>query len=316
MQINYEKTKRGVVLEEQVMLATVRVSVYPTVKRDKKASVELADSKNASRKKTRVNKGVLGDAFPETSAIAARIRSVHYRFTGELPSDGNGQAKGPRLLPARLAEQYLDQVTDLIDMFGHSADAECAAIEKWRERERISLGELFREDDYPTPEECRDRFSANVFVDGLPTVKSLSAGIHTATVQAQANDRQGQIISTLATQLMARMVEHVSHLANELGKESSRIHDSLFGNVRELATDLIPAFNVMGDQNLIDFGKDIEDKLLKYTDDQVRNTPTVRPVLASEAARLAKSIAQYAKTQGMTKADLPKPVQVKAAAYF
>ena len=86
--------------------------------------------------------------------------------------------------------------------------------------------------------------------------------------------------------------------------------------MRELATDLIPAFNVMGDQALIDFGNEINSKLLRYTDDQVKNTPSIRPVLAKDAARLAKSIAQYAKSQGVTKADLPTAAQKKAAAYF
>jgi len=316
MHLNYEDTGRGIVLEENVFLASVRVSMYDPEKKDSAASIELADAKNASRRKTKVKKRVLDDAFPTTRRIASQIRDVHYRLTAALPRNGKGQQKGPRLLPSRLAESYLDQVTDLIDQFGHAADEECAAIDEIKERDRLAMGDLFKESDYPTPEIIRERFSADIAVDGLPTVKSLSAGTHTDTIKAQATDRQGQIIGTLAVQLMGRMVEHVGHLANELGKESSRIHGSLFGNVRELATDLIPAFNVMGDQALIDFGNEINTKLLRYTDDQVKNTPSIRPVLAKDAARLAKSIAQYAKSQGVTKADLPTAAQKKAAAYF
>ena len=121
MHLNYEDTGRGIVLEENVFLASVRVSMYDPEKKDSAASIELADAKNASRRKTKVKKRVLDDAFPTTRRIASQIRDVHYRLTAALPRNGKGQQKGPRLLPSRLAESYLDQVTDLIDQFGHAA---------------------------------------------------------------------------------------------------------------------------------------------------------------------------------------------------
>jgi len=310
-----ESTKRGAVLSEAAMLASVRVSMFNTLVRDDAVSRELAITKDAKVGSTKVKKRILDNAFPRTQRAASRIRSTLYLFTFPLPKNGGGQQKGPQVLPTKIAEKFLNEITAAIDDFHHRADEECTVLPRWIESEKIRLGKMFKESDYPTPEQARDQFHAEVFVDGLPTIESINAGAHTAKMQAQANDRQSKMVGEIKRELLRRLLEHASHVANECAKEKGKIFPSLLGNVRDLVEEFIPAGNIDDDPELKELAKQAR-KMLKYSDAQIRETPSAREYTASAARNVAKATSKAAKDAGVTKATLSKTCQQKSASYF
>ena len=75
--LNYENTARGIVLEENVFLASVRVSMYDPEKKDRAASIELADAKNASRREmardSKRGRACCPPGLPNLTLIRSRI---------------------------------------------------------------------------------------------------------------------------------------------------------------------------------------------------------------------------------------------------
>jgi len=56
--------------------------------------------------------------------------------------------------------------------------------------------------------------------------------------------------------------------------------------------------------------------MLKYSDAQIRETPSAREYTASAARNVAKATSKAAKDAGVTKATLSKTCQQKSASYF
>jgi DNA-binding phage protein len=310
-----KQTKRGVVLSEAAMLASVRVSMFNTLVRDVAVSRQLAMEKDAKVGSIKVKKDILDNAFPRTQRAASRIRAALYLFTFPLPKNGGGQQKGPRLLPTKIAEKFLNEVTAAIDDFHHRADEECTVLPRWIESEKIRLGKMFKETDYPTPKQARAQFHAEVSVDGLPTIESINAGAHTAKMQAQADERQSKMVGEIKRELLRRLLEHASHVANECAKEKGKIFPSLLGNVRDLVEEFIPAGNIDDDPELKELAQQAR-KILRFTDAQIRETPSAREYTASAARNVAEATSKAAKDAGVTRATLSKTCQQKSASYF
>jgi hypothetical protein len=313
--MNVEQTERGTVLSEQVMLASVHVSQGSKKVRDLTHASKLAAQEDADNDLVNVTTSLLNKAFPRSTKLAGLIYAAHRTLTFQLPRNGGGQMKGPGVLANKLAERYLDEITDLINQFDTAADEECEALPAFVSKERHRLGKMFDFTNYPDPDTMRERFGASVHLDGLPKVESISAGSYTQSQQSMAQEKQDQIADSMGKQILIRLLEHVSHMANVTGKENGKVFNSLLGNVRELAEVIIPCCNVNNDPELTKIAADLR-KVLVYSDDQIRNAPTARQHVAKESAKVAAKIGEYAKAQGVTKADLTATAQQKAASYF
>ena len=307
---------RGAVLSESAQLASVRISQFGSDKKDKQASAQLAVDKKATKRSVKVSKRMYDECFPKTRRQASRLRNdILYNYTFALPMNGGGQQKGPRLLPTKLAETFLDDITSAIDDFHNYADEECAKLDEWQDRERERLGDLYKESDYMSSEDVRSKFHAEVFVDGLPTIENINAGRHSDRMKAQASERESRMVTEVNKQLLIRMLEHVSHLANTLDKEKTKIFPSLIDNVRDLVEVIIPASNINDDPEINDLCESMK-KTLRYTADQIKATPSAKKAIQATASKVAKQIGKSAKTAGVTKDDLSTVQQTKASAYF
>ena len=316
MHISNPNNGRGVVLSDAAQLASVRISQFGSDKKDKQASNQLAIDKKATKRSVKVSKRMYDECFPKTRRQASRIRNdILYNYTFALPMNGGGQQKGPRLLPTKLAESFLDEVTSAIDTFHNYADEECAKLDEWQDRERERLGDLYRESDYMSGEDVRSKFHAEVFVDGMPTIESINAGHHSDRMKAKAAERESRMVSEVNKQLLIRMLENVSHMANTLDKEKTKIFPSLFDNVRELVEVIIPAANINDDAEINELCESMK-KTLRYNAGEVKAAAGAKKSIQSAAKKAAKQIGKAAKDAGITKADLSTQQQAKASAYF
>ena len=315
-QMKIEQTKRGVVISEQVMLASVHIHQGSKKITDHEAGAKLANGSGADSDLVTVSTSLLGKAFPRSTSIANLIYATHKKWTFRMPSNSGGQMKGPAVLATRLAEQYVAEMTSLIDEFNTTADEECEALPAFIAREQHRLGHLFKREAYPaSPEAIRHRFGATFHLDGLPRVDDINAGVHTASQQAQAQARQDEIVSDMGKQILVKMLEHVSHLANVLSKDKAKIFPSLFDNVTDLIEVIVPCCNIAGDPEIESIAKDLK-AVMRYNADQVKGTESAKAHVAKGASRVAKKLGQVVKDRGVAKSDLSKTVQSKVKAYF
>lgn len=311
-----KQTKRGTVLSEQVMFAHVHVHQGSKTARDHESALRLAEAENADADLVNVSTALLKNAFPRSTYFANQIYQAHKRWTFRLPSNGGGQIKGPGILPTRLAEPYLDEISDLITQYEHASDEECASLPKYIQREKARLGAMFDPSMYPQrPEHMRCKFGASVHLDGLPKVEDLNAGAHTASQQAQAREREDAIANSIGKQILMQLLEHVAHLANVLDKEKGKIFPSLFDNVTQLVDVVIPCCDVASDPELDGIVKELR-RVLIYDAKQVKATPSARKHVANGAKKIAKKIGATAKDRGINKSEMSQTVQNKVKAYF
>ena len=152
-------------------------------------------------------------------------------------------------------------------------------------------------------------------VDPIPSVEGINVGRHNDRMRAQSAERQSKMIAEMNKQLLATMLEHVSHLANTHDKEKTKIFPSLIENVRDLVEVIIPASNINDDQEINDLCESMK-KTLRYTADQIKATPSAKKAIQATASKVAKQISKSAKSAGVTKDDLNTTQQTKASAYF
>ncbi|MGH9571414.1 MAG: hypothetical protein ACRD4F_17350 [Candidatus Angelobacter sp.] len=132
-------------------------------KHDPDASEEIAARHGAQSDAGRYNKVLLPkQALAEIQKIVSEARQEHYFMT--LPWDDNGY----RVLPAAAYMDHARRMGGLSSRFTIAVDALAQQFLILIEQARTRLGGLFREHDYPTPIELRQKFSFETRVMPLP----------------------------------------------------------------------------------------------------------------------------------------------------
>lgn len=313
-------TDRGIQLSKPAMLARVQISVLSRHVRDDEITAEVLSNHNAESGSGKFVKELMAGVFVETTRAQSRLRGIHEKTTFKLPATGGGQIKGPRLIPNDMVEGYLTDMYSAIDEFEVAVEKECSALGKFVAAEKLRLGAMFKADDYPSKEYARDQFSATVHVDGMPTVESIDAGKYTADLRADAAEKQSEIASTVARQLIVQLLEHVGHAANKLTEaevnEKAKIFPSLLDNVDDLVNNVIPKVGLEGDDDLVSLCDSVR-KMLNHTTAQLQGG-NLKALAATRKAAVsaAKKIGKEAKRRGVTVKDYTATNQSKVKSYF
>ena len=293
-----KQTKRGVVLSENALYATVRVTKFSPFKTDKKRSRELAKDNGASRDAVKVQTRIFSKNFDaKVTAKESEIRANHYTYTFEVPSSGGKQSRGHRIVSTRIAEDYLARQQSLKDEFEILADELVQDYENKIEGEKVRLGDLFNPSDYPHPDVVRSAYSADVDVDAIPAVEDIDVGRFTESQRAKAEKRQQEAIDGITRELLQRMRDGVGTVRARLDKmitdpKGARLHDSVFENLAELVNTIIPACDIADSPELQALATEVK-KLVRYSPDAIRTTVTAQKAIAKEAKAVEKKMASY-----------------------
>jgi len=313
-------TDRGIQLSKPAMLARVQISVLSRHVRDEEITAEVLSNHNAESGSGKFVKELMAGVFVETTRAQSRLRGIHEKRTFKLPATGGGQIKGPRLIPNDMVEDYLTEMYAAIDDFEVAVEKECSALSKFVAAEKLRLGAMFKADDYPSKEYARSQFSATVHVDGMPTVESIDAGKYTADLRADAAEKQSEIASTVARQLIVQLLEHVGHAANKLTEaeknEKAKIFPSLLDNVDDIVNNVIPKVGLEGDDDLVSLCDSVR-KMLNHTTAELQGG-NLKALAATRKAAVsaAKKIGKEAKKRGVTVNDYTATNQSKVKSYF
>ncbi len=149
-------------ITHKAMLAAVHISVWTATKHDRKVSREVADQNGARERAGRYNKQLLMGAskLEELRSLSGQIRQHFYKVT--LPwSD-----EGLRLLPSHFLFELKARMREFERDFNDGVESFLTVYPEYIREARSELGGLFREEDYPSVEKLRDKFS--VKLDVLP----------------------------------------------------------------------------------------------------------------------------------------------------
>jgi Protein of unknown function (DUF3150) len=269
-------------LHERAMLASLNISQWEGRKFDKKATVELEQTHQASNA-GRFNKLLIDDAALKPIAKAAgEMRRHHDKVT--LPWGD----KGERLLPSRLYLQYTKDMRGYRDSFTREVDTFLNSYGGLVSAARKRLGSLYNAADYPDVKDISRRFGVEMSFMPVPSANDFRVDVAIQDrdairkdIDTKIRERQAQAIAD-ATE---RAKVYVQRIVEVLSSEKPRIFDSLMGNVEELVS-MLPAFNLLDDPGLTKLEQSLAGLLVNP--DSLRNMKSVRDDVLLKARILGR----------------------------
>jgi hypothetical protein len=238
------------------MLVEFNASVWTARKLDRKVSEEVVASKSAgSKAAARVNKNLLAGRN-ELDVIQAHVTSVrNYVYDNTLPWSDSGL----RLLPTIRFAEFNARMQQEEDKYWDLCKSFVSVYPTLITAQAMALGDMFKRDEYPSPDSIAHRFGFNVNYMPVPTAGDFRIDV--------GNDAQRELqekLSKLADERVAkamddvrrRVKEHLERMADRLGidviegeAKPRRFHDSLVETGFELC-DLVKGLNVVNDPDL------------------------------------------------------------------
>ena len=270
-------------LSDKALLVHLSVSQWTARKLDKKASA-IISTKNVGN----FNKTLLPtcNELGIIHTMTADIRKEFYRNT--LPWG----IEGTFILPSA---NYLSFMNDFRTSRNIWLDKVRTFITGYpqavMDAQRIlSAGshDLYNPDDYPTVSEISNKFRMDITVLPVPTAGDFRVELADAeftSIQADIEQRVAESSAAAVKDVWQRLYDKVSWLQGRLADPKNVFHDATYKDAQDTC-ELLTRLNFTADPNLELMRKEMQNKLVKYHPDALRNDPVLRQDVADEAKKV------------------------------
>ena len=278
-------------IQERAVLVRLSVSSWAARRFDKKVTNQTNAAHAASKDAGRYNKHLLGGkaASPSHAATvnaASAARKVAYAETLSWGDDGF------RLLPTKNYVAYTDAVREARATFEANVETFLADYPALVEQARALLNGMFREEDYPSVEELRRKFSMSVEFSPVPSDDDFRLDLpadQISTLAASVNSRVERATKDAMDDAWARLRESVQKVADRLNDPDAPVYDSLIGNVKAIA-DVLSRLNVTDDPDLEAMRKMVEKDIAGIAPDVMRKNKPARAAAAQKADAILEAM--------------------------
>ena len=240
-------------LDTSALLCETAISVWTARKLDRKTSDEVVSTKSAKAKDAaRVNVHLLAGRT-ELEVIQKHATMIRtYVYDNTLPWSDSGL----RLLPTKNYFKFSARVKEFEGEFNDLVEQFVIIYPTLITAQAMALGDMFKRDDYPSPQEMSRKFSFRVNYMPVP-----SAGDFRVDVGNEAQEELRQEFERLSEERVAsamadvrgRVVEHLQRMSDRLTSDvvdgeikRRRFHDTVITGAYDLC-DMLQALNVTGD---------------------------------------------------------------------
>lgn len=269
-------------LDTCAVLVEFSAPVWTARKLDRSTTDEVVSSKNAGAKDAaRVNKHLLAGR-PELETISKMVtRARQYVYEHTLPwSDA-----GLRLLPTASLTEFSKKMNAFEEEFEHLVEDFVAIYPSLITAQAMALGDMFKRDDYPAPNELMSKFAFRVGMMPVPTAGDFRVDVGNEArkeLQDKLTRLADERVETMMADVRERLATHLKRMSDRLttdyvGGEAKprRFHDTLVDGALELC-DLTKALNVVGDPTIEAARKELEQLLVGVTPEDLRKNEKVR----------------------------------------
>ena len=238
------------------MLVELSVSQWTARKLDRSVSDELVANKHAGDKgAARVNKHLLAGRN-ELEVINKRVSEIRqYVYDNTLPWSDSGI----RLLPSAKFMEFNAEMQTFEDEFYKLVEEFVTVYPSLITAQAMALGNMFKRDDYPQPNDIAHRFRFTTNYMPVPSSGDFRVDI--------GNDAQEELKAKLAQladervenavkDIKTRLLDHLKRMSDRLGTDviagevkPRRFHDTLLEGAHDLC-DLADALNIINDPQL------------------------------------------------------------------
>jgi hypothetical protein len=283
----------GKALQESALLAHVKISVWDSIKADRKVMEDVKNLHHAKGDVGRVMKnmlaGVDGPLKNVRSAYTA-VRMRHYELTLPWISnvDADSRKTGPRLLPHPLFVRYLQEIGELVRLAEDALNGFIPIYPDLIVKAQPFLGGMFTQSDYPSADEVRSRFRIYRDYEPIPDGTGFK-GLPPQLIERLSRNlnRRQQIQKDQANKAMWEEAKtRVGHLVERLAEEDTKFKEASVRAVRELVT-ILPGWNIGGDTRVDEIVGDIDTMLNGIEATDLRKDPGLRKSVADDAKRIS-----------------------------
>lgn len=278
-------------IQQQAMLVNLGIA-YWTANASDESVVERISRSTKSEQDQHAYRKILvkPDAINEVKAVRSRARAYHFSKT--MPwIDG-----GTRILPAHFYKEYQEKMKEFRNEYEAAAAKFCRAYSALKGEARKRLGDLFKDDDYPSESSLRSKFSWDIKFLPIPSGNDWRvAGLNSKDEAEMKKQVEEQVVAAMVAasrDLMKRLMEVVSDLAGAMKDSKSTFRNSIVGNIKEMVA-LVRSMNIMGDEKLEAVCKEVEKTLVKLNADELREDKKKRKEAADDADAILKKMAGY-----------------------
>ena len=271
--------------KDTLALVQLKIRLFNPKVKDKSATAEVCADKSASYDSVGVVKAVVPkERIVKITKLASQIRMFVATHSGFWPDDGVRTIRTKRL------GEFRAGFSALRDEFNQAADEFSNDWTAIRESAKMSLGQLFNEQDYPDEKTIRDRFECTIHVYALPDVGSLRdvAGCFDE-IFAENETRIQAAISEARLEPLKQMATLLGHMADTLKVDDKIFRDSMVENLKDLLAteeDVV----VVDDPEIKELFQKVRESVAGYTPDALRKDTTMRHKAADDAAGLVAEV--------------------------
>lgn len=274
----------------QSMVVNLQISMWTGHRLDKDASAKVTNDANAEQDAARVNKHLVPkEALKPIQQAATAVRLHFYENT--LPWKDNGD----RLLPRKLYMTFIAEHSRLLRRFDETVEHFIdETYPKACEQAAFRMGDLFKPNDYPKPEELRRRFGVTLDLDAVTEASDFRVVMeqeHLDEIRQNMQQALQQRIGRAMQDVWTRLADTLGHFTEKMSTDSI-FRDSTVKNLEELL-DVLPGLNILDDPNIDAIAQQIREKLVGYDPNAIRKSPVIRGTLAQEAKTIMDQMTPF-----------------------
>lgn len=278
---------RNNTLTASCMLVELSISTWTARKLDRKVTSEVNTSKNSNANAARVNKALLPGVAQHEAIIQHAAAVRNWMYTQTLPwSD-----MGLRLLTVESFVTTFKQEIDARERrFWQLVDDFVAVYPNLIAAQAFQLGGMFNRDDYPAPDEIRDKYRFRVAFTPVPEAGDFRVDIEAEGRQLLVEQYEVELqrrVDDAMADVRGRLSAGLTHLVDRLGYDPTtgkpnRFWDTLLDSFSGLLAD-VRALNLTKDEALEQITRDAERAVANVTVDELRKNAGVRESVRARA---------------------------------
>jgi len=235
------------------MMVELSISTWSGNKLDKQASTAVTSANGAESTVARVNKSLLATCgeLKEIKTLVGEARNhIHYGLT--MPWSDTGL----RLLPTSLYFEYVQKMSEVENKFYSLVNDFIANYDYEIIKAQSRMGSLFNQEDYPSAETLRNKFTFSINYMPLPTGGDFRLDIGNEAIADLQRDYEAAFTDKLEgamADIWQRLYKSLSAMSERLdyaAHEKKKVfRDSLVENVGDMI-DMLKACNVTGNSQM------------------------------------------------------------------
>ena len=286
--VNTETSTTGLDnLSERAMLATLELSSWSGRCIDDAISEEVVQNHAAEKDSGRFSKRLINkDHLKNILSICNEARKV---FKDKTLAWSDRKA---RLLPSKLFSELSEKLADLKVNHSETVDLFLEGYNGFVEESRNTLGGMFKEEDYPTVDELKQKFAFTYGFDPLADPKDFRCAIDEELkkkiqedIRTRTEEKYKKAMKLLCEKLYAVMAK----FNEKLSEKGAKFKNSLVNNIADLV-NILPEMNLTNDPKLAEIAEKIKQDICVFDPEELRHDEQAREKAVEKSKEVMDTI--------------------------